>query len=99
TPDGQKQLGKEVTEIVTRISGDPNQASRTWVILTEAAEEVGGSQEQPTAVRNSPHSPPKRQQPVRNSPTIVTKCLDPIEVRIDRILVSAENLVGEESYL
>src|SRR6059036_2948280 len=37
TRDGQKQLVKEITEIVTRISGDPNQASRTWVILTEAA--------------------------------------------------------------
>jgi len=36
--DGQKQLVKEVTEIVTRISGDPTQASRTWVLLTEAAE-------------------------------------------------------------
>src|SRR2546428_13616083 len=37
TRDGQKQLVKEITEIVTRISGDPAQASRTWVILTEAA--------------------------------------------------------------
>src|SRR6266850_8306817 len=37
TRDGQKQLVKEITEIVARISGDPNQASRTWVILTEAA--------------------------------------------------------------
>jgi phenylpyruvate tautomerase PptA (4-oxalocrotonate tautomerase family) len=36
--DGQKQLVKEVTEIVTRITGDPTQASRTWVLLTEAAE-------------------------------------------------------------
>jgi phenylpyruvate tautomerase PptA (4-oxalocrotonate tautomerase family) len=36
--DGQKQLVKEVTEIVTKISGDPTQASRTWVLLTEAAE-------------------------------------------------------------
>lgn len=36
--DGQKQLVKEVTDIVTQISGDPTQASRTWVILTEAAE-------------------------------------------------------------
>jgi phenylpyruvate tautomerase PptA (4-oxalocrotonate tautomerase family) len=35
---GQKQLVKEITEIVTRISADPTQASRTWVILTEAAE-------------------------------------------------------------
>src|SRR5436309_5890590 len=38
TREGQKQLVKEVTEIVTKISGDPTQASRTWVILTEAAE-------------------------------------------------------------
>lgn len=36
--DGQKQLVKEATEIVTKISGDPTQASRTWVLLTEAAE-------------------------------------------------------------
>jgi len=38
TREGQKQLVKEVTEIVTQVSGDPSQASRTWVILTEAAE-------------------------------------------------------------
>jgi len=36
--EGQKQLVKEATEIVAKISGDPTQASRTWVILTEAAE-------------------------------------------------------------
>jgi phenylpyruvate tautomerase PptA (4-oxalocrotonate tautomerase family) len=36
--DGQKQLVGEATEIVTRISGDPSQATRTWVLLTEAAE-------------------------------------------------------------
>jgi len=36
--EGQKQLVQEVTGIVTRISGDPTQASRTWVLLTEAAE-------------------------------------------------------------
>ena len=36
--DGQKQLVKEITEIVTRVSGDPTQSSRTWVLLTEAAE-------------------------------------------------------------
>jgi phenylpyruvate tautomerase PptA (4-oxalocrotonate tautomerase family) len=35
---GQKQLVTEVTEIVTKISGDPAQAGRTWVLLTEAAE-------------------------------------------------------------
>src|SRR6266852_7954510 len=38
TREGQKQLVKEITEIVTKISGDLTQASRTWVILTEAAE-------------------------------------------------------------
>ncbi|HTB21399.1 MAG TPA: hypothetical protein VK914_01695 [bacterium] len=36
--EGQKQLVKEATEIVTKISGDPSQASRTWILLTEAAE-------------------------------------------------------------
>lgn len=36
--EGQKQLVKEITEIVTKISGDPTQADRTWVLLTEAAE-------------------------------------------------------------
>lgn len=35
---GQKQLVKEVTEIITKISGDPTQANRTWVLLTEAVE-------------------------------------------------------------
>jgi len=38
TREGQKLLVKEITEIVTKISGDPTQASRTWVLLTEAAE-------------------------------------------------------------
>jgi phenylpyruvate tautomerase PptA (4-oxalocrotonate tautomerase family) len=38
TREGQKQLTQEVAEIVARISGDATQASRTWVILTEAAE-------------------------------------------------------------
>ncbi|HXL72408.1 MAG TPA: hypothetical protein VN963_02175 [bacterium] len=36
--EGQKQVVKEMTDIVTKISGDPSQAGRTWVILTEAAE-------------------------------------------------------------
>ncbi len=36
--EGQKQLVKEATEIVAKISGDPTQAARTWVLLTEAAE-------------------------------------------------------------
>jgi phenylpyruvate tautomerase PptA (4-oxalocrotonate tautomerase family) len=31
-------LVKEATEIVAKISGDPSQAGRTWVLLTEAAE-------------------------------------------------------------
>jgi phenylpyruvate tautomerase PptA (4-oxalocrotonate tautomerase family) len=35
---GQKQLVKEATEIVAKIAGDPTQATRTWVLLTEAAE-------------------------------------------------------------
>jgi phenylpyruvate tautomerase PptA (4-oxalocrotonate tautomerase family) len=38
TREGQKQLVKEATEIVAKISGDPTQAGRTWVLLTEAAE-------------------------------------------------------------
>jgi phenylpyruvate tautomerase PptA (4-oxalocrotonate tautomerase family) len=36
--EGQKQLVKEITEIVAKLSGDPTQANRTWVLLTEAAE-------------------------------------------------------------
>jgi phenylpyruvate tautomerase PptA (4-oxalocrotonate tautomerase family) len=36
--EGQKQLTTEITEIVTKVSGDPTQAQRTWVLLTEAAE-------------------------------------------------------------
>ena len=36
--DGQRQLVKEITEIVARIAGDPSLSGRTWVILTEAAE-------------------------------------------------------------
>ena len=36
--EGQKQLVADVTQIVSRISGDPSQAGRTWVLLTEAAE-------------------------------------------------------------
>jgi phenylpyruvate tautomerase PptA (4-oxalocrotonate tautomerase family) len=35
---GQKQLVAEITRIVAKISGDPTQAGRTWVLLTEAAE-------------------------------------------------------------
>ena len=35
-----KQLGvvKELTEIVTAASGDPSQAERTWVLITESPE-------------------------------------------------------------
>jgi phenylpyruvate tautomerase PptA (4-oxalocrotonate tautomerase family) len=36
--EGQKQLVADVTQIVARIAGDPSQGSRTWVLLTEAAE-------------------------------------------------------------
>jgi phenylpyruvate tautomerase PptA (4-oxalocrotonate tautomerase family) len=36
--EGQRQLVSEATEIVARLAGDPTQASRTWVLLTEAAE-------------------------------------------------------------
>src|SRR6266550_2763158 len=38
TRDGQRQLVKDATEIVARIAGDPGQAARTWVLLSEAAE-------------------------------------------------------------
>jgi phenylpyruvate tautomerase PptA (4-oxalocrotonate tautomerase family) len=38
TRDGQKALVADATEIVARIAGDPAQAGRTWVLLTEAAE-------------------------------------------------------------
>jgi phenylpyruvate tautomerase PptA (4-oxalocrotonate tautomerase family) len=34
----QKQLVAEITQIVSRISGDATQPGRTWVLLTEAAE-------------------------------------------------------------
>jgi phenylpyruvate tautomerase PptA (4-oxalocrotonate tautomerase family) len=36
--EGQKGFIRDATEIVARISGDPGQAERTWVLLTEAAE-------------------------------------------------------------
>ena len=36
--EGQKQIVKEATEIVTKLTGDPTQAGRTWVVLTEANE-------------------------------------------------------------
>ncbi len=34
----QKSLVADVTRIVAEIAGDPTQAARTWVLLTEAAE-------------------------------------------------------------
>ncbi|MEV3972874.1 hypothetical protein AB0K68_32845 [Streptomyces sp. NPDC050698] len=36
--EAQKGLVSDITEIVARVSGDPGQAERTWVLLTEAAE-------------------------------------------------------------
>jgi len=38
TRSGQKALVKDVTAILADICGDPSQAQRTWVLLTEAAE-------------------------------------------------------------
>lgn len=36
--DGQRQLVKEITEIVAKVGEDATLASRTWVLLTEATE-------------------------------------------------------------
>ena len=36
--DGQRQIVREATEIVTKVAGDPTLAARTWVVLTEAVE-------------------------------------------------------------
>lgn len=36
--EGQKQLVKEITDIVSTVTEDPSQAARTWVLLSEAAE-------------------------------------------------------------
>jgi phenylpyruvate tautomerase PptA (4-oxalocrotonate tautomerase family) len=36
--DGQKSLVAEATQIIAKIAGDPTQAARTWVLLTQAAE-------------------------------------------------------------
>jgi phenylpyruvate tautomerase PptA (4-oxalocrotonate tautomerase family) len=36
--DGQRQIVREATEIVSRIAGDEGPSVRTWVILSEAAE-------------------------------------------------------------
>ena len=38
TRNGQKQLVTDVTAVLADICGDPSQARRTWVLLTEAAE-------------------------------------------------------------
>lgn len=38
TRAGQKQLVAEATAIVVKLTGDPSQAGRTWVLLSEAAE-------------------------------------------------------------
>jgi phenylpyruvate tautomerase PptA (4-oxalocrotonate tautomerase family) len=38
TRGAQKQLVQDVTTILADICGDPSQAKRTWVLLTEAAE-------------------------------------------------------------
>ena len=35
---GQREVVREITEIVARHVGDPAQAGRTWVLLSEAAE-------------------------------------------------------------
>jgi phenylpyruvate tautomerase PptA (4-oxalocrotonate tautomerase family) len=42
TGDGKKGLVAEATQIVAEVSGDPSQAGRTWVLLTEAAEGCWG---------------------------------------------------------
>jgi len=36
--EDQKSLVADVTRIVAEVAGDPGQAARTWVLLTEAAE-------------------------------------------------------------
>jgi phenylpyruvate tautomerase PptA (4-oxalocrotonate tautomerase family) len=36
-PEAQRGLIREATDIVVRLAGDPTQATRTWVLLTEAA--------------------------------------------------------------
>src|SRR5437867_462739 len=80
TREGQKQLVKEITEIVTKVSSDPTQASRTWVILPRQPRAVGGSQARPLAARSSRRSPPRRLRHARSKPTIgagvqVLRCL------------------------
>lgn len=36
--EGQKMLVAEATQIIAKHAGDPTQAGRTWVLLSEAAE-------------------------------------------------------------
>ena len=36
--EGQRQIVKEATEIVSKVAGDPTLPARTWVVLTEATE-------------------------------------------------------------
>lgn len=36
--DGQREFVRAATGIVAAVAGDPGQAARTWVLLTEAAE-------------------------------------------------------------
>jgi len=55
TWSGQKQLVQDVTTILTDICGDPSQAKRTWVLLTEAAEGGWASRARRSVARNSPH--------------------------------------------
>jgi len=61
TREGQKQLVKEITEIVTKISGDPSQARQHKA--------VGGSQAQPSAVRSSQRSLPRRPRRAQSKQT------------------------------
>src|SRR5437867_1444223 len=86
-PGSEGRLGHELTMAVLRAEGvstpGPFHLNNTAAFIH----------------RMDPHSPRKRHRPARNSATIITKCLDPIEARLVRILISAENLVGEESYL
>jgi phenylpyruvate tautomerase PptA (4-oxalocrotonate tautomerase family) len=38
TREGQQRLVADATAIIVELTGDPTQAQRTWVLLTEAAE-------------------------------------------------------------
>ncbi|HSR86676.1 MAG TPA: hypothetical protein VLM11_21070 [Streptosporangiaceae bacterium] len=39
---GRRQLTRDATDIIATAAGDPSLAARTWVILTEAAEDGWG---------------------------------------------------------